>query len=136
MIVLLVQKFHECRPLKYQVACWALSLSFGNIVPDKQKCVNSFDKLVDKLYNLNGILSKHVDEAQMEYSQLVSTAQNKHKDAFLPFDEKKPHLDSFSVDLMHGNTRYRKCWTVFKIVLTWSHGQAAVERGFSINKNF
>ena len=35
---------------------------------------------------------------------------------------------------MHGDTRYRKCWTVFKIVFTLSHGQAAVEKGFSANK--
>ena len=35
---------------------------------------------------------------------------------------------------MHGNARYGKCWTVFKIVLTLSHGQVAVEREFSVNK--
>ena len=69
-----------------------------------------------------------------EYFQVVSFAQNEHEDAFLSFDEKKSRLDSFFVDLMHGNSRYRKCWTVFKIVFTLSHGQAAVERGFSVNK--
>ena len=35
---------------------------------------------------------------------------------------------------MHGNVRYGKCWTVFKIVFTLSHGQVAVEREFSVNK--
>ena len=35
---------------------------------------------------------------------------------------------------MHGNARYRKCWTIFKIVFSLSHGQADVERGFSVNK--
>ena len=36
---------------------------------------------------------------------------------------------------MLGNARYRKCWTI-KVVFTLSHGQAAVERGFSVNKEF
>ena len=103
------------------------------LVSDKQKCVNYFDRLVDKLYNLNRILSKHADEAKKEYFQLVSSAQNKHKDTFLSFDEKKSHLDSF-VDLMHRDARYRKCWTIFKIVFTLSHGQADVDWGFSVNK--
>ena len=55
---------------------------------------------------------------------------------FLSFDEKNSCLDSLFLYLMHGNARYRKCWTVFKIVFTLPHGQAAVERGFSVNKEF
>ena len=35
---------------------------------------------------------------------------------------------------MLGNTKFRKCWDVFRLVFTLSHGQAAVERGFSVNK--
>ena len=35
---------------------------------------------------------------------------------------------------MHGNTKFKKCWDVVKLVFTLSHGQAAVERGFSVNK--
>lgn len=35
---------------------------------------------------------------------------------------------------MHGNTKYQNCWIVFKFVFTLSHGQASVERGFSVNK--
>ena len=63
-----------------------------------------------------------------KYFQQVSFAQNEHKDAFLSFDEKKYCLDSFFVDLMHGDARYRKCWNIFKILFSLSHGQADVER--------
>ena len=103
------------------------------MVSDKQKYVNHFDRLVDKLYNLDRIMSKHTVEAKNKYFQLVSSGQNEHKDAFLSFDEKKSRLGSFFVDLTHGNPTYRKCWTVFKIVFTLSHEHAAVERGFSVN---
>ena len=93
------------------------------MVSDKQKFVDSFDRLVDKLYNLNRISSKRADAAKREYFQLVSSAQNEHIDAFLSFGQ---NGQSF--------TKYGKCWTVFKIVFTLSHGQAAVEREFSVNK--
>ena len=89
MIVVLVQKVQERCPHKYQIACCASSLSPRNMVSDKQKCVNYFDRLVDKLYNLNRISWKHADEPKKEYFQLVSSAQNEHKDAFLSFDWKE-----------------------------------------------
>ena len=82
MIVVLVQKVQERCPLKCQVERCASSLSPCNMVSDKQKCVNYFDRLVAKLYNLNRISSKHADEAKKEYFQLVSSAQNEHKNEF------------------------------------------------------
>ena len=134
MIVVLVQKVQERCPLKYQISRSASSLSPRNMVSDKQKCVNYFDRLVDKLYNLNRISSKHADEAKKEYFQLVSSAQNEHKDSLLSFDEKKSRLDSFFIDLMHGNAKYRKCWTIFKILFTLSRGEANLDWRFSVNK--
>ena len=92
MIAVLVQKVQECCPHKYQVACCAFSLSPCNIVSDRQKYANYFDRLVDNLYNLNRILSKNADEAKKEYFQLVLFAQNEQKDAFLNFDDQKSRL--------------------------------------------
>lgn len=43
-------------------------------------------------------------------------------------------LDVFYAEIMHGNSKFKSCWKVFKLVFTLSHGQASVERGFSINK--
>ena len=89
--------------------------------------------LVDKLYNLKWITAKDADEAK-EYFKFITAVQNEHKDAFLTFDESKVRLDSFFCDFMHGNTKFRKCWDLFKLIFTLSHGQAAVERGFLVNK--
>ena len=54
-------------PLKYTAACCAALLSPLNMVNDKEKCVNYFDRLVDKLYNLKWITAKDVDEVKKEY---------------------------------------------------------------------
>ena len=59
-----------------------------------------------------------------------SYAQSKHN-ALISFDEKKSLLVSFFVDLMHRDARYRKCWTIFKIVFALAHGQVDVD---SVNK--
>ena len=35
---------------------------------------------------------------------------------------------------MSENFKYKNCWNVFMMTFTLSHGQASVERGFSVNK--
>ena len=137
VVVVLIKKIQDRCPLKYAVARCAASLSPLNMVDDKEKCVNYFDRLVDKLYNLKWITAKDADESKkfkLKYFKFITAVQNEHKDAFLTFDENKVCLDSFFCDFMHGNTKFRKCWDVVKLVFTLSHGQAAVERGFSVNK--
>ena len=67
-----------------------------------------------------------------EYFKFITAVQNEHKDVFLTFDENKVQLDSFFCDFMHDNTKFRKCWDVFKLVFTTSHRQAAVERWFLV----
>ena len=134
VVAVLIKTIQDRCPLKYAVARCAASLSPLNMVNDKEKYVNHFDRLVDKLYNLKWITAKDVDEAKKEYFKFITAVQNEHKDAFLTFDENKVRLDSFFCDFMHGNTKFRKCWDVVKLVFPISHGQAAVERGFSVNK--
>ena len=43
-------------------------------------------------------------------------------------------LDTFFFDALHMEKSYANLWNTLKLLLTMSHGQAAVERGFSVNK--
>ena len=70
----------------------------------KEKCVNYFNRLVDKLYTVEWITAKGADGAKKEYFKFITAVQNEHKDAFLTFDENKVRLDLFFCDFMHGNT--------------------------------
>ena len=132
-VVVLIKKIQDQCPLKYTVARCAASLSPLNMVNDKDWLWYN-DRLVDKLYNLKWITAKDADEAKKEYFKFITAIQSEHKGAFLTFDENKVRLDSFFFYFMHGSTKFRKSWDVFKLVFTLSHGQAAVERRFSVNK--
>ena len=46
----------------------------------------------------------------------------------------RANVQKASVIKHWSNTKFRKCWDVFKVAFTLSHGQTAVERGFSVNK--
>ena len=43
-------------------------------------------------------------------------------------------LDKFLSELLDNQKEYEEMCVIFRILLTFSHGQGAVERGFSISK--
>ena len=43
-------------------------------------------------------------------------------------------IDSFFAEFMHGNSKFKCCWEIFKLIFILSHRHASVEGGFSINK--
>ena len=43
-------------------------------------------------------------------------------------------MDSFLSEILHMQVEYQDLWLTMQLLLTLSHGQATVERGFSVNK--
>ena len=89
MIIAMLQKIQDKCPLKYAVACFASSISPSQMVGHKEKCDDSFRRLVDKLYASRWISSKTADLAKKEFAVLLKAAHSEHKDAFLTFNQKK-----------------------------------------------
>lgn len=54
--------------------------------------------------------------------------------SFREFDYKVDRVDSLLFETMSKNKAFSKIWHVVKMLLVLSHGQASMERGFSINK--
>lgn len=53
---------------------------------------------------------------------------------FTPYEE-NAIMDTFLYDRLHKlDNMYAELWKVIKMLLLLSHGQASVERGFSVNK--
>ena len=82
IVVVLIKKTQDRCPLKHNVAYCVALLSPLNMVNEKEKCVNYFDRLVDKSYNIKWITAKDADEAKKEYFKFITAIQNEHKDAF------------------------------------------------------
>ena len=57
-----------------------------------------------------------------------------HCELFTSFNPSASRLDTLMLDTMSRNDTYSKLWKVVKMLLVLSHGQATVERGFSMNK--
>ena len=59
---------------------------------------------------------------------------DKERDRFVNFDSVKSRVDILIHETVAGKDMYSKLWNVVRMLLVLSHGQAAVERGCSINK--
>ena len=50
------------------------------------------------------------------------------------FKSGEDRLDSFLLEILQMQADYQDLWLTMQLLLTLSHGQATVERGFSVNK--
>lgn len=88
---------------------------------DLMKCLLSFDILAPQ----------QCDRATSQFKSFLGTELKKFHDKFEEFS-KEDRLDEFYFDTT-GIQKYEDVAYVLKLILTLSHGQASVERGFSHN---
>ena len=50
------------------------------------------------------------------------------------FKSAEDRLDPFVSEMLQSQEEYKELWLTVQLILTLSHGQATLERGFSINK--
>ena len=87
------------------------------LVESSRSCELMFEKILEKLVSCKQLPSREADETKLEFSNFLSTTVKENKDSFVKFNK-----DKFIM--------LRK---VFKMLIILSHGQAIVERRFSVN---
>ena len=75
-----------------------------------------------------------LEEAKQNFPKFLRVCKENRQD-FLNFDSDNDRLDTFYWSHNENMKSIEKVAQVLKIVLTLSHGQASVERGFTVNKS-
>lgn len=98
----------------------------------KRKLKNTLDVLVDA----RQVKESDCDDILQQYGQFMLDIVPLHRE-FREFDpyRGKVRIDKLFYDTMSTVPTMSKVWKVVKLILTLSHGQASVERGFSVNRN-
>ena len=74
------------------------------------------------------------DTMLAQYRKFVFNAKKYHPEKFSSFKSGEDRLDSFLSETLQAQEEYQELWLTMQLLLTLSHGQAMVERGFSVNK--
>lgn len=98
-------------------------------------CVKLFERLLSSLLDGRRIPEANVDVLKGEYASFV---QEVHDNSitlkqFQNYTVSEQRVDCFLASHLK-NSQHPKLWYLIKCLLVLSHGQAGVERGFSINK--
>lgn len=91
-----------------------------------------FKFLLDCLLPSKFILLKDCDKILDQWRAFTRDVRT--LDDFKHFSRRCVRLDSLYYDTLHDSETYEMLWPVIRLLLTLSHGQATVERGFSVNK--
>jgi len=86
-----------------------------------------------QLVQFNRVASTDVDILH-QYQAYADSMVHDHHELFTSFNPSVSRLETLTIDTMSRNDSYSKLWNVVKMLLVLSHGQATLERGFSINK--
>ena len=140
---------HECRafsreivtrilmkaPTKFSTVRNLSCLDPRQMAADPNGCCAKLRKVLQTLVNSGKLVAEKCDDILRQYTDLVTYAILPKKDelsAFDPFDNGH-RVDVFLERYLNG-FEFADLWSTVKMLLLLSHGQASIERGFSVNQ--
>ena len=136
MLSAVVSKLQENCPLRHTVVRMASCLSPESIALCQEESKLRFSKLVEKFFEGKWLSENECEDTKLQYDKFLSSSAKEHKEKFVEFDRASGRVDLFFGKFLNENKDCGSLWNVCKILFTLSHGQSAVERSFSVNKDF
>ena len=128
-----VEKMLAKSPINYSLVRSLTCLNPNNLANKQDLCRKRFKNVLIRLSEA-GKFDK-MDEAAREFNEFLDDVVDEKIDLFEKFDSNNSRLDKFWFKYLNGKDKYKNLWEAVRKCLLLSHGQAEVERGFSINKH-
>ena len=130
LLAVLAKLIERC-PLGYPIVRHAVSLDPVHMVKNEEESIQSFSNLLQVLQKANWKTSLQCDSILLQYEKFVSVAKKECWQEFKSYACATTRLDEFLLSYFDKDQDELK--KVFILVLTLSHGQSDVERGFSVS---
>ena len=127
-------KIQERSPLKYNLARKLVSMDPSLMVSNPDNATKMFQQVLQILTENKWKTAEEADTMLAQYWKFVFDAKKYHTAMFSSFNSGKDRLDSFLSEILQMQVEYQYLWLTMQLRLTLSHGQATVEKGFSVNK--
>ena len=134
MLATIVTKFQERSPLKHLLARKLASLDPRAMVLYPAEATKMFQKVLGSFIELKWKRSEQTNTVLAQYRKFVSDVKQYHEEKFVSFRVREDRLDYFPYEEHIEKREFKDLWTLSKQLLALSHGQASVERLFSVNK--
>ncbi|CAM4635460.1 unnamed protein product [Leuciscus chuanchicus] len=128
------KKIMERSPLMYPAVRHMSSLDPVIMVTETEHAIAMFEKLLQVILNAGWCTASECDKILAQYKIFSVNASANLKAEFQDFSY-SCRLEEFFGRFISGRAENAALWDMMKCLLTLSHGQAAVERGYSVNKD-
>ena len=130
-----VEKMFDRIPVESTIICNAIVFNPVKMIATQTDELHKKAKsILTKFINLNILTPTARDQILREYKEFLRNDIVFSGEKFSNYDKQKDRLDTFFFTLPE-IMKYVNLAFVIKMILKLSHGQAAVERSFSINKS-
>lgn len=137
-LVSMVKKLVEKAPMKYPLVRHMSCLDPKQMATDKDGSISKLKKALQLLADIHRIKGgpASCDEILRQYREFLDTTVVENLGVYENFNvnEADNRVDVLLFNDMSNKTNYNVLWPFVKDILLLSHGQASVERGFSVNK--
>ncbi|XP_072564133.1 uncharacterized protein [Paramormyrops kingsleyae] len=132
LLIALLEKLLKKAPVHHTLVRSMQCLDPRRMAECKELCVSQMRRMLHILVGAKHVNEAMCDDILREFREFCDLAAFQAK--FREFDPKNTRVDTLLHETMGTKPSFSKVWDVVKILLVLSHGQASVERGFSINK--
>lgn len=132
-LIELLQKLLTKCPASYSLVRNLSALNPREMASDADQSISRFKRVVSQLVNVRRIKESDCDAIIQEYTSFLDNIPAFGSEKFLNFKFSTDRLDELFSTYMNTES-YQKLFKVVQLLLVLSHGQASVERGFSVNK--
>jgi len=129
VLIALCKKLVQKTPMKYPTARSLSCLDPRNMASAPEQCKTMMKRFLLTCVEAKFVPESDCDVIMQQFADFIHTAA---KSELENFSVENDRLDTFLQSKMA--IRYPTVWLVVEMALLLSHGQATVERGFSINK--
>lgn len=129
----LITKLQDKSPLKYPIVTAAQFVAPQEIMLQNSTKLPALLKCLEESKRIS---TAECDEAKQQHQLFVREIVAPRKDEFVSYDNtnENTRIDSFYQNMIGMNKLFNVLYKIIRLTLILSHGQATVERGFSVNK--
>ena len=137
-IIALLKKLLEKSPVTYPIVRHMRLLDPRYLVKKENKDMLEtwLTRILDCLTKAHRIEEEKCDNILSQFTKFLGIVQSEFRVEFMEFDSgnESHRLDVLLRRILGEDRNFSDLWSIFRQLLILSHGQAAVERGFSVNK--
>ena len=104
------------------------------IAASPESATKMFQQALQHLIEARWHTPENGDTILAQFRRFISEARKYNKDKCSSFRYEQTRLDCFYCEMLQAKEEFKDLWYTLQLLLTLSHSQAAIERGFSVNK--